>query len=525
MLKQTVLLIAIVVSGFSVLAQTNLSLVGQLTYGGTELSDIWGHVDATGKEYAIVGKYNGTSIVDVSTPSNPVEVFVSNGANSIWRDLKVWNNHAYIVNETSGGLKIIDMSSLPSAITAADVYQYGGTSYPFNSAHDLYIDENGFAYIMGADNGVGGAIILDLNNNPKVPVEVGRYNDFYLHDGMVRNDTLWGGAVNDGFFTVIDVTNKANPVTMATHNTPSNFTHNCWISDDGHTLYTTDEKPNAYIASYDVSDLNNIQELDRIQSSPGKNVIPHNTFVYGDYLVTSYYRDGVTIHDVSNPSVMVEVGNYDTSPLYVGDGFNGAWGVYPYLPSGVLIVSDIENGLFILNPTYSPATFIKGKVTDLATGLPVDGVDVGFVFAQDSTNTNVLGNYQIGLPNTGNYNLTFTKPGYQNEVVANVFASGGNTVVVDVVMNPYPVAVKEKVVTQNVSIYPLPFKGLLTIEIENTAEKLSVELLDVAGKLIDYKVATSTDKIELSNEYERGIYFVKVYADNELLKTEKVVKL
>ncbi len=506
-------------------AQSNLSLVGQLSYGATELSDIWGHVDATGKEYAIVGKFNGTSIVDVSTPSNPVEVFVSNGANSIWRDLKVWGNHAYIVNETSGGLKIIDMSNLPGAITAADVYQFGGITYPFNSAHDLYIDENGFAYIMGADNGVGGAIILDLNNNPKVPLEVGRYNDYYLHDGMVRNDTLWGGAVNDGFFTVIDVTSKANPVTMATHNTPTNFTHNCWISDDGHTLYTTDEKPNAYIASYDVSDINNIQELDRIQSSPGKNVIPHNTFVLGDYLVTSYYRDGVTIHDVSNPSVMVEVGNYDTSPQFTGNGFNGAWGVYPYFPSGLIIVSDIENGLFVLNPTYAPATFIKGKATDLATGLPVDGVDVGFVFTQDSTNTNVLGDYQIGLANAGNYNLTFTKPGYQNEVVANVVATAGNTVVVDVVMNPYPVTVANIKNEQIVKVFPTLFKDELNVVFERELAVVKIEVLDVTGAVIDVQQRKNNATVQLKNNYPEGIYFVNVIAEGELLKTEKVVKL
>ncbi|MDG1477871.1 MAG: choice-of-anchor B family protein [Vicingaceae bacterium] len=525
MLKRLLFLLIFTVSLLSGYSQLNLSLVGQLSYGNTELSDIWGHVDGAGKEYAIVGKFNGTSIVDVSTPTNPIEVFVSNGAGSIWRDLKVWNNHAYIVNETSGGLKIIDMSSLPGTILPADVYQFGGVVYPFNSAHDLYIDENGFAYIMGADNGVGGAIILDLNNNPKVPVEVGRYNDFYLHDGMVRNDTLWGGAVNDGFLTVIDVANKSNPTTMATHNTPSNFTHNCWISDDGHTLFTTDEKPNAFIAAYDVSDLNNIQETDRIQSSPGENVIPHNTFVLGDYLVTSYYRDGITIHDASNPSVMVEVGSYDTSPQFSGDGFNGAWGVYPYFPSGIIIVSDIENGLFVLDPTYKRASFLKGKATDLATGLPVDGVKVKFVFAPDSSNTNVIGNYQMGLVNAGTYNLTFTKPGYQNEVVTNVVVTAGNTTTVDIVMNPFPVSVKESTYKNATSVFPSPFKDELQITLEQQAEQLKVEILNVTGVVVSLKEFKNTTAVRFKNDLPKGIYFVNVFAEGEFVKTEKVIKL
>ena len=436
-----------VLSGFG---QFNMSLVGQLSYGA-DLSDIWGHVDATGKEYAIVGEFSATSIVDISTPSAPVEVFNSSGASSIWRDLKVWNNHAYIVNETSGGLKIIDMSNLPGVITLADVYQFTGVTYPFGSAHDLYIDENGFAYIMGANNGVGGAIILDLNNNPKVPVEMGRYNDFYLHDGMVRGDTLWGGAVNDGFLTIIDVTNKANPITLATQTTPSSFTHNCWISDDGHTLYTTDEKPNAFLAAYDLSNINNIQELDRIQSSPGADVIPHNVFVLGDYIVTSYYRDGVTIHDVSNPSVMVEVGNYDTSPVFSGNGFNGCWGVYPYLPSGLIIATDIENGLYILNPTYSPASYLSGTVTNSFTNLAIDGVKIELIATSDSSNTNVLGDYQMGVANSGTYNVVYYKLGFESDTIFNLALTAGNTIVQDVQLIPLGSSLLGRVIEQTTS--------------------------------------------------------------------------
>jgi len=463
-----------VMSGFS---QLNMSLVGQLSYGNTELSDIWGHVDATGKEYAIVGKFSGTSIVDISTPSAPVEVFLSNGALSIWRDLKVWNNHAYIVNETGGGLKIIDMSSLPGVITGTDVYHFTGVTYPFSSAHDLFIDENGFAYIMGANNGVGGAIILDLNTNPKVPVEVGRYEDFYLHDGMARGDTLWGGAVNDGFFTVIDVSNKANPVTLATQNTPSNFSHNCWISDDGQTLYTTDEKPNAFIGAYDVSNLNNIQELDRKQSSPGEDVIPHNVFVLGDYIVTSYYRDGITIHDISNPSIMVEVGNYDTSPIFSGNGFNGAWGVYPYLPSGLIIVSDIENGLYILDPTYVPASFLKGNITDLATGLAVDDVHVEFVLTPDSSNTNVVGDYKMGVANSGTYDVTYSKLGYESDTIFNLVLTTGNTIIQDVQLIPLGASLLGQVIEQT-TLNPIENANVLI-----SSGQITVTLLtDASGK-------------------------------------------
>lgn len=436
MLKRFLLLTIIAIQFLTVNAQLNINLIGQLSSTHGDLSDIWGYVDTTGKEYALVGAYTGTSIVDISTPSAPVEVFFSPGANSIWRDLKVWNKHAYIINEANNGLKIIDMSDLPGSITTGDVYQFTGSTYPFTSAHDIYIDENGYAYILGSNNGVGGAIILDLNVNPKVPIEVGRYNDYYIHDAMVRGDTMWAGCVNDGFFAAVDVSNKANPITMATQNTPNFFTHNCWISDDGNTLFTTDEKSNAFIASYDVSNLANIAELDRIQSHPGDQIIPHNAFVFGDYVVTSYYTSGVTIHDASNPNSMVEVGNYDTSPLYSGGTFNGCWGVYPYLPSGLIIASDIENGLFILGPTYTPASFLAGHVSDTNTTASLNGVQVDIVSTTTSTTTNIIGNYQMGIANAGTYNITFTKFGYKTKTINNVVLTSGNTTTLNVELVP-----------------------------------------------------------------------------------------
>ena len=204
MIKKSFFLIIFLLQLVVVFSQSskNIDLLANFTfpvaYG--ELTDIWGYANGSGNEYALVGLETGVAIVDITTPTSPIEVFFAVGANSGWRDLKVWNDYVYIVNETSGGLMIIDMSSLPGGIVMGDVSNYTGVTYPFTTAHDIYIDENGIAYIMGADNGVGGAIILDLTVNPEVPVEKGRYNDFYIHDGMARGDTLWGAAVDDGFF-------------------------------------------------------------------------------------------------------------------------------------------------------------------------------------------------------------------------------------------------------------------------------------------------------------------------------------
>jgi choice-of-anchor B domain-containing protein len=438
-LYSTVLLALLLACGAN--AQLNLSLVGQLDYPANrgDCSDIWGYVTPLGHEYAVVGNQNGTSIVDITTdPTNPTEVFFSPGATTIWRDMKVYGTTAYITNEGDDGLKIIDLSNLPGPITNADVSQYTGSSYNFTTAHNIFIDvPAGHAYITGANNGAGGAIILDLTQDELNPVELGRYNDFYMHDIFVRNDTLWGGAINQGFFTVVDVSDPMNCVTLQTQVTPSTFSHNVWLSDDGGTLYTTDEVADAYIAAYDVTDLANIIETDRIQSSPGEDVIPHNVFVTNtNFLVTSYYRDGVTIHDCTDPNNLIEVGFYDTSPSFQGDGFNGCWGVYPYLPSGLIIASDIENGCFVLDPTYTQAAFLDGNITDASTMNPINNATIDITAVSVVDNSDIIGNYLTGVATPGTYDITYSRLGYISQTINAVQLTSGNTTTQDVQLVP-----------------------------------------------------------------------------------------
>ena len=163
-----ILLVAIAVNG---LAQLNTTELGNLSYS-EDLSDIWGWVDGAGTEYALVGVYDGFSVVDLSNVSSPTEVFFEAGVNSIWRDIKTWDNHAYVTTEGGDGLLIVDLSTLPGNTNLNATY-FTGIIYPFETAHNLYIDENGVAYIFGADYGEGGAIMLDLTQDPMAPVELG----------------------------------------------------------------------------------------------------------------------------------------------------------------------------------------------------------------------------------------------------------------------------------------------------------------------------------------------------------------
>ncbi|MCC7332015.1 MAG: choice-of-anchor B family protein [Flavobacteriales bacterium] len=404
-------------------SQLNMSKLGQLTFPGKgDLANLWGYVDEMGNEYAIVGMEEGVAVVDVTDPANPTQIYFATGVSTIWREVKVYQDKAYITNEGDDGLMIIDLSPLPGSNSLSFV-NYTGNNFPFTTAHTVFIDENGYCYLFGSDNKSNpkNTIILDLNKPISDPnFEVGTYDDFYVHDGYVRGDTLWAAAINDGFFIVVDVSNKANPQTWVTQITPNVFTHNTWINDEGTTLFTTDEESNSFVTAYDVSDINNITELDRVQSNPGSMVIPHNTYFLNNYAITSYYRDGVTVHDVCDPTNMVEVGNYDTSPSMSGNGFNGCWGVFPYFPSGNIIASDIENGLFILDVNYTRAQKLEGIVTDSVTASPINGVLVNIVSTAINSNSNVIGEYQIGIAQTGTYDISFTKSGYESKTITGV---------------------------------------------------------------------------------------------------------
>ena len=324
----------------------NMELVSNLPYPqGT--NDIWGYADGV-NEYALVGTVTGFSVVDITCPQYPNELFFIPGSNSTWRDVKTWGKYAYVTTEASDGLLIVDLSDV-----TGQTYVY--TDEFFTTSHNIYIDENGYAYIFGANTGNGGAVILDLTIDPMNPTLAGLFDDYYLHDGMVRGDTLWGSAIYAGVFSIIDVTDKSNPAIMSSYPTSCNFTHNAWISDNNNYLFTTDEQASCYVGSYDVSDIYDIQEIDLIQEWTGdgamgeqEDVIPHNTHVLGDFLVTSYYTSGVTVIDASDPFNLSEVGYYDTSPMS-GGNFDGCWGAYPYLPSGLILATDQQEGLFVLH--------------------------------------------------------------------------------------------------------------------------------------------------------------------------------
>lgn len=417
----------------SILAQTvpnrNITFRSQLIFSNNQLSNIHGYVDSLGNEYALVGHYRGMSIVDVTNPDTPKVVKLFPGAPSIWREIKTYKKHAYVTTEGGGGLQIINLRSLPdtNGLVYHDWRPASGAD-TLNTIHSLHVDTTkGFIYLHGSNMGYG-SFIGDLSD-PWNPTYAGAYNMGYVHDGYVDNDTLYACHIYDGYFRVVDVRDKNNPLVLAEQTTPNNFSHNSWLSLDKKTLFTTDEVPNSFLASYDISDLNNVTFLDKIQSQyPNEGSTIHNTHILNDYAVTSYYVDGVVITDGHRPQNLVNVGWFDTNPFTGGDMI-GAWGVYPFLPSGNLVVSDMQNGLFVLTPNYQRACYYEGSVKDTACNKMLAGAQIT-ISGPDTliVTTDLNGEFKTGTALSGTYNISISKAGYQTKTISGVQFQNGQVI-------------------------------------------------------------------------------------------------
>lgn len=429
--SRILLVLVLFVSGLHLHAQTNwnMTLLSNVQYQ-EGCNDIWGYVDPAGTEYAILGTRQATAILNLSDPANPVEVAYIPGSNSTWRDMKTWGHFAYVTcDDGNDGLLIIDLSPLPDSVT----WRYwrpeltvNGTTATLRRCHNLYIDENGYAYLSGCGglNG-GGVIIFDVHSNPGFPELVGHVEPVYSHDNFTRGDTVYSANLTEGFY-ITDVSDKSEHVTLATQKTSLNFTHNVWLSDDGKYLYTTDERSNAFMDAYDISSHQNITLTDRFQPSDtrGSGVIPHNTHFFQGYNVVSWYTDGVIVIDSHKPDNLVQVANYDT---YLGNqvGFQGCWGAYPYLPSGRLLASDINTCLWVFDVEYQRASYLEGTVIDAITKAPIPGASLVILAGQPNERiSGPNGVFRTGSNLEGDLQVRVEKAGYFTKLESFTFQRG-----------------------------------------------------------------------------------------------------
>ncbi|MFT5822484.1 MAG: choice-of-anchor B domain-containing protein [Crocinitomix sp.] len=431
----TLLLLLITISGFSQLNMTQLGALDIPEVHETGLNDIWGYTDEDGNEYALVGAEDGVSVVDVTNPAAPVEISWIPGLNSVWRDLKTRGDYAYVTTEALQGLMIIDLSGLPGDTDLPVSLYNGPDDNPWESAHNLY-QTDGYVYIFGAGRGNGGVIILDVDTDPMNPIEVGIFDPWYVHDGYVQNDTAYFAHIYEGLFSVVDLTDKTSPVLLGTAITPTNFAHNIWASEDGDYVFTTDEVADGFVGSFDVSDPASIKSLDKIQSSPGQDIVPHNSHVRGNYLYTSYYTDGVVIHDITNPHNLIEVANYDTSPLD-SPTTDGCWGVYPFFASGNIIASDRQEGLLIYSVDEHQGSYLEGNITEFGTGIALNNVEVMIEGTLINDASDVFGDYATGVEWEGATDVSYFKVLYFPQTISIDFENG-TVVEQDVILEKIP---------------------------------------------------------------------------------------
>ena len=351
---------------------------------GVRLNDIWGWTDPVdGREYALVGRMDGTAFVDVTDPYNPIflgDLPKPEGTQgSVWRDIKVYDDHAFIVADNAGehGIQVFDLTQLRDAdgsmpTTFEVVARYSG----IHSAHNIVINtDTGFAYTVGNSGGGetcgGGLHIVDVRN-PLQPTFAGCYaaegtgraQTGYTHDAQCviydGPDTEHSGrelcfSSNETALNIADVTDKENPTNLATVEYPNvSYTHQGWISDDHRHFYVNDEldELNNSVGEtrtliWDITDIDDPQLA--AEYMWGNKASDHNLYIDGNLMYQSNYVNGLRIHDISDPENPREVGYFDTMPVRNDEaGFAGSWSNYPYFESGTIVVSSIGEGLFVL---------------------------------------------------------------------------------------------------------------------------------------------------------------------------------
>lgn len=322
-------------------------------------NEVWGYT-YQGREYGIIGSTRGTHIFDVTNPSSSVMAdFVwgrDTGSQIVHRDYHDYQGYLYAVSdEGDASLQIMDLSYLPDSVHV--VYDKDSL---FKRSHNIFIDSaTAKMYVCGGENKFD---VYDLSN-PIAPSLLKRCHvdvpwwastvdggsGGYVHDVYVRNDTAWCNA-GDGLY-VVDFTNMANPVLLASLKSypHDGYNHSGWLSEDGKTYALADETHGKKVKLFDVSDLNNITFIDTIGSGSGPYSIPHNLIFKGDYLYVAYYFDGLYVWNIANPNNPYLVGFFDTSDEINMLNYRGNWGVYPFLPSGTVLASDMQKGFFVFD--------------------------------------------------------------------------------------------------------------------------------------------------------------------------------
>ena len=377
-------------------------------------NDSWGWTDPqNGKEYALIGLDNGTAFIDVSDPVNAVYLgkLPTHTQNSTWRDIKTYNNHAFIVSEASNhGMQVFDLTRLRDVSNPPETFDEDAHYSGFGSAHNVIINEDsGYAYGVGTSTFNGGPHFVDISD-PTNPTPAGGYSDdSYSHDAQVVTysgpDTEHLGkeiliGSNENEIAIVDITNKNNPIGLSTISYSNvEYTHQGWFTEDQRYFIVGDEIDEINVGFNTRTIIFDFEDLDNpsfhFEYEGPTEAIDHNGYVKGDKYYLSNYRAGMRVLDISqigNESI-TEIGFFDTYPDSDSANFDGAWNVYPFFASNNIVISDINRGFFLVRePSIGLDTGVVA-ITSPVTGSGLSDAEVVTIEIQ-----NFGGTTQTSIP-------------------------------------------------------------------------------------------------------------------------------
>ncbi len=349
-----------------------LGRIQHSTFSAARGNDIWGWTDrTTGNEYALIGLDNGTAFVDISDTDNLVYLgkLPTATSSSIWRDVKIFDDHAFIVAEANNhGMQVFDLTRLRDVSNPPQTFTADARYSDIGNAHNVVINETvGFAYPVGTarnDAFQGGVHFVDVQN-PTAPTGVGGYGaNGYTHDAQVITyngpDTDYTGreifiGANEDQIAIVDITDKANPIEISTLDySQLGYTHQGWFTEDQQYFLLGDELDeinfgfNSRTLVFDLMDLDR-PRLHMTYTGPTA-AIDHNGYVKGNDFFLANYTAGMRVLDISGiaNSMISEIGFFDTFPSNNVASFDGVWSVYPFFESGKIIINDSNTGFFVV---------------------------------------------------------------------------------------------------------------------------------------------------------------------------------
>lgn len=319
-------------------------------------NDVWGYTSPSGREYAIMGLNLGTGFVEVTDPFNPVIIATIPDPVSLWSDMRTFGHYAYnVVDSTGNGMQIFDLAQIDDGVvTLVDTFVGGG----FQTAHNIAVNtESGFAYLCST-NIAQGFVALDLAN-PIAPTISGFWNQAGCHDMFVityhtgpfaGREIAFMFGTGDHFY-IIDVTDKSNMFTVSSvPQIPVGFGHQGWITEDRRFVIMGSERNTGEPTTTFVTNVKDIEAPFFVNSyTTGRCSTDHNMMIRGNLAYHADYSSGLQVFDITDPTNAQHVAFFDTHPENNNRGFDGAWGIFTQLPSGIVLLSDDVRGLFVLN--------------------------------------------------------------------------------------------------------------------------------------------------------------------------------